>query len=105
MKQNIVVGHPIVEPWTMFELSKEEFEKNKDRDVLFTSSRFLPEIMVEAGIVKSKGEVRRNQPALVRTLEPLDFAEIKWGKNRLFILVGYDTEEEALAKIKECRSE
>ena len=39
------------------------------------------------------------------TLEPLDFAEIKWGKNRLFILVGYDTEEEALAKIKECRSE
>lgn len=105
MFQNIVVGHPIVEPWTMFAESKEEFEVNKERDTLFTSDKFLPEIMVQAGIVSSKGEVRRNQPKLVKTLEPLDFIEIKWGKKRLFILVGYDTEEEALAKIKECDEE
>lgn len=102
MFQNIVIGHPIVEPWTMFSESEEEFEANKERDTLFTDSKFLPDIMVKAGIVSSKGEVRRNQPKLVKTLEPLDFVEIKWGKKRLFILVGYDTKEEAEKKIKEC---
>lgn len=102
MIQNIVVGHPIVEPWTMFAESEKEFEANKERDTLFTDSRFLPDIMVQAGIVSSKGEVRRNQPKLVRTLDELDFVELKWGKKRLFILVGFPTKEEAEQKIKEC---
>lgn len=104
MIQNIVVGFPIVEPWTMFSKSKEDFEKEK-QEILFTQERFLPELMVQAGIVSSKGEVRRNQPKLVKKLEDLDFIDIKWGKKHLFILVGYDTEEERDRKIKELESE
>ncbi len=105
MIQNVVIGHPIVEPWMMFARSEEEFKKDEEQNTLYTSERFLPEIMVQAGIAPSKGEVRRNQPKLVRTLDSLDFIELKWGKKRLFILVGFDTEEEAQKKIEECNEE
>ena len=39
-------------------------------------------------IVKSISEVRRNQPHLMKNLDKLDYLEIKWGKNYLFILIG-----------------
>lgn len=44
--------------------------------------------MIECGIVKSVNEVRKNKPEFVKTLDSVDFHEIKWGKKRLFIQVG-----------------
>lgn len=85
--KNVIIGKPIVEPWYIFCENKDEWEKEKD-EVYYTEERFLPKIMVELGIVKSISEVKRNQPKYMCTLENLDYTEIKWGKNKLFILVG-----------------
>lgn len=86
--QNVVVRKPIVEPHELLALDKEDFERVEKPLTLFTEERFLPKIMVEAGLVKSISEVRRNQPKLVKTLDELDFIRVKWGKRELFILVG-----------------
>ena len=44
--------------------------------------------MVDIGVAKSTSEVRRNKPELVKELNDYDYLEIKWGKRKLFILVG-----------------
>ena len=88
MIQNIVIGEPLIESWHMFSNSEADFEANDKQNTLFTEERFLPKLMVEAGIVKSINEVRRNRPELVKSLDTPDFLEIKWGKKRLFIQVG-----------------
>ena len=66
---NVVIGKPLIEPWQLISTSEEEFDK---RDTLFTEERFLPAILVEAGVVPSRGEVRHNKPELCRTLDKLD---------------------------------
>lgn len=88
MIQNIVIGEHLIEPWHMFSVSEDDFEQNDKQNTLFTEERFLPKLMVEAGIAKSINEVRRNRPELVKSLDTPDFLEIKWGKKRLFIQVG-----------------
>ena len=85
--KNVIVGKPIVHPWYMFCEEKEEWEFDK-KDVYYTEERFLPRIMVDVGFVSSVSEVRRNKPELVRTLDKLDYLEVRWGKSILFILVG-----------------
>jgi len=40
MFQNIVIGKPLVEPWTLISNSPEEFEKDDKKDTLFTDERF-----------------------------------------------------------------
>ena len=91
MKQHqyvdIIIGKPIVDPWYIFCKEKEEWDGVKD-NIVYTEERFLPRLMVDLGIVKSISEVRRNQPKLFTNLDKLDYLEIKWGKNKLFILVG-----------------
>ena len=88
MFHNIIIGKPLVEPWTLISSSQEEFEKFDKRDTLFTEERFLPAIMVEAGIVKSRGEVKRNKPELCIAVDSPDCFWVKWGKQRIFIVVG-----------------
>jgi hypothetical protein len=88
MFHNIVIGKPLVDIWSLISNSKEEFEKFDKKDTLFTEERFLPALLVEAGIVKSRSEVRRNKPELCITLNDLDCLWIKWGKQRIFIIVG-----------------
>ena len=44
--------------------------------------------MKEAGIVQSTGEVRRNKPEFMITLNKPDCINIKWGKKFLYIVVG-----------------
>ena len=85
--RDVVIGKPIVHPWYMFCEEQNEWNEIKD-DIYYTEERFLPKIMVDLGIVKSISEVKRNKPELVRNLDELDYLEIKWGKNKLFILVG-----------------
>lgn len=88
MFHNVVIGKPLVEPWELISSSKEEFEKFDKRETLFTNERFLPAILVEAGVVPSRGEVRRNKPELCKTLNELDCIWIKWGKKKIYIIVG-----------------
>lgn len=88
MFQNVVIGKPLIEPWQLISIDKEEFEKFDQRETLFTEERFLPAILVETGIVKSRSEVRRNKPELCVTLDKLDCLWIKWGKHKLWIIVG-----------------
>ena len=86
--QNVVVGEPLIHPKELIALNDEDCESNDKQQTLFTSERFLPKIMVEAGVVKSINEVRRNQPNLVKTLDALDCINIKWGKHFLYLVVG-----------------
>lgn len=86
--QNVVIGKPLVEPWCLISENKEAYEKHDKQYTLFTNERFLPKILVEAGIAKSNSEVRKNKPELVKTLNELDCINVKWGKKFLYIIVG-----------------
>ena len=57
MIQNIVIGKPLVEPWSLISLSEKDFEKNDRKYTMFTEERFLPTLLVNTGIVKSKSEI------------------------------------------------
>ena len=86
--ENILIGNPIVAPSSIFGKDQEDWILFEQEKTYFTSERFLPRILVDLGIAPSISEVRRNRKDLVRTLEQLDYLEIKYGKRRLFILVG-----------------
>ena len=88
MFRNIVIGQPLVEPWKLISTSEKEFEQFDARETLFTNERFLPAVLVEAGAVKSRSEVKRNKPELCITLDHPDCFWVKWGKQRIFIIVG-----------------
>lgn len=88
MIQNIVIGKPLVEPWKLISFSEKEFEDFDKRETLFTNERFLPTVLVESGVVKSTSEVRRNKPQLCVELNDVDCLWVKWGKQKVFIVVG-----------------
>ena len=83
MYQNVQVGYPIVAISDL--IPADEFDQT-----FGTETRYLPKIMVEAGIVKSTSEVRRNRPDLCITFpdDMTDCLTIKWGKKFLFIIIG-----------------
>jgi len=85
---NVVVGTLLVEPWMLLADDATDWEVNEKQQTLFTEQRYLPAILKEVGIVPSISEVRRNRPDLVITLDKLDCFWIKWGKKRLYIVVG-----------------
>lgn len=86
--ENVVVGKPIVNEYQIFAIDINDWEKNEKEKTLYTDERYLPKIMVDCGIVKSISEVRRNKPQLCIVLNSLDFIELKWGKRKLWIIVG-----------------
>ena len=88
MFYNVVIGEPLIDAWQLISLSKDDFEKNDKRYTLFTNERFLPAVLVEAGVVKSKSEVRRNKSDLCITLDKPDCLWVKWGKHKIYIIVG-----------------
>ena len=88
MYQNVIIGHPIVEPKNIFATDENDWSLVEKPQTLFTEQRFLPHIMKEAGIVQSISEVRRNRPDLCILLDKPDFLTVKWGKKFLFILIG-----------------
>lgn len=88
MFHNIVIGKPLLEPWKLISKTEEEFNKFDKKDTLFTKERLLPAILVEAGVVSSRGEIRRNKPELCKSLDELDCLWVKWGKNKIYIVVG-----------------
>ena len=90
MYQNVVIGTPLVHPSELLAYDATDWEKNEKEQTLFTNTRYLPMILKEAGIVQSTREVKRNRPEFDRTLDMPDYIELKWGKKRLFIIVGED---------------
>lgn len=86
--ENVVIGKPLVDESLFLSYDIEDWEINEKDKTYYTDERFLPKILVDLGIVKSTSEVRRNKKEFVRVLEPYDYLEIKWGKRKLFILVG-----------------
>ena len=88
MFHNVVIGKPLVEPWKLISTSQEDFEKNDRSDTLFTKEHFLPAILVAAGVVSSRSEVRRNKPELWKSLDEVDCMWVRWGKHRIFIVIG-----------------
>lgn len=91
MYQNVVVGTPLVEPWKLLASDKENWEVSEKEKTLFTETRNVAAIMVEAGMVKSIGEVRRNKPQFYVECAGPDMFQIKWGKKFLTIVVGLPT--------------
>ena len=88
MFRNVVIGTPLVEPLELLAASKEDWNESEKEATLFTSERSLPRILKQAGVVNSTSEVRKNRKDLVIDLNEPDFVTVKWGKKRLFILVG-----------------
>lgn len=86
--ENVVINSPLVPPEEIFASSHEDWINMEKDKTCYTEETFLPRIMVELGIVKSVNEVRRNKPGIVKELNEYDYLEIKWGKRKLFILVG-----------------
>lgn len=86
--QNVVIGKPLVPAWSLISATEQDFIENDEKYTLYTEERFLPKILVDAGIAKSNSEVRKNKPEFVKTLDKLDCMEVKWGKKRLYIIVG-----------------
>ena len=93
MFQNVVVGFPIFDPKEVLSLDDIDWEVEK-QNTLFTQCRFLPNILKEAGVIKSTSEVRKNRPDLNIKLDKLDCFMLKYGKKRLYIVVGCENEEE-----------
>lgn len=88
--ENIVIGKPIVKPFTMFSLDEDDWNKVEKEKTYYTDERFLPRILVDIGIYPSVNEIRRNKPELMVELNQLDFLDnLKVSKKRrLWILVG-----------------
>lgn len=88
MIHNIVIGKPLVDLHHLLALNIEDWELNEFHQTHCTSERSLPAVLKEAGIVPSTSEVRRNRPELMVTLNNPDCFWVKWGKKRVYIVVG-----------------
>ena len=89
--ENIVIKTPLDNPKEIFSdinNLENDWLNNEQNKTYFTEETFLPQILVDLGIVKSRSEVKRNKPELFVNLIKYDYLEIKWGKKKLFILVG-----------------
>ena len=85
---NVVIGKPLVDPKTLLALDDLDWKNNEQPQTLFTENRYLPAVMKEAGVVQSTSEVRKNRPDLNISLENSDCLWVKWGKKRLYVIVG-----------------
>lgn len=88
--ENIVIDKPIVEPSTMFASDEDDWKRTEKEKTYYTDERFLPRILVDIGVYPSVGEIRRNKPELMISLDKLDFIDnLRVSKKRrLWILVG-----------------
>lgn len=85
---NVVIGKPLVDPKTLLVLDDLDWKNNEQMQTLFTETRYLPAVMKESGMVQSTSEVRKNRPDLNISLENPDCLWVKWGKKRLYVIVG-----------------
>lgn len=81
MVENIIIGTPLVS------LESLGIDINT-QDTVFDTERFLPKLLVKYGIAPSISEIKRNKRNLVKNLDKPDFGLIKFGKKRVWIVVG-----------------
>lgn len=86
--ENIVIGTPLVEAKTLLSLNEEDWEKVEKEKTYFTEERILARILKDIGVVSSVSEVRRNKPTFCEPFAKVDCIEAKWGKRKLYIVVG-----------------
>lgn len=86
--ENVIIGEPIVEVSEMFAFDENDWNINEQHKTHYTNERFIPKLLVECSVVKSTSEVIRNKPEYKKTLDNVGFLELKWGKRKLFILIG-----------------
>lgn len=86
--ENIVIGKPIVEVENLLSLNWMDWESIEKEKTFFTEERNFAKILKELGIVSSTSEVRRNKPELCVPFTSLDCKEIKWGKNKFYVVIG-----------------
>lgn len=72
----------------MFACNLNDWNEKEVHKTMITNERYLPKIMVDTGVVKSAGEVRRNKPELCVELNDMDFIIIRCGKRFLWVAVG-----------------
>lgn len=88
MYQNVIIGNPLLVPaWELFADSESDWIYHEAQQTLFTETRLLSKVLVEAGVAPSIGEVRRNQPKMHVLLNKPDFFVVKWGKKYLNVAV------------------
>lgn len=85
---NIVIGRPLVSHIELLARDEVDWLHTEEKQTMFTDERFLPAILKAAGVVESTGEVRRNRPDLVKTLDTPDCIWVRWGKKKIYIVVG-----------------
>lgn len=95
--ENIIIGCPIVKDVElMFAKDLTDWHNNEaEKTILIpTGINNIAELLVLLGIVKSKSEVRRNKPELCKVFDKPDYIEVKWGKRRLYVLIGQNLSNE-----------
>lgn len=85
---NVVIGKIACSEVDLFAFNEEDWETIEKEQTHWTETNFLPKLLVEIGFAPSINEVRRNKPEFVKTLEPYDFIQVKWGKKIVWIAVG-----------------
>lgn len=104
---NIVIGKPIVDEFTMFALDEKDWEETEKFTTIWVEERSLADLLTKDIVCKhfdnqgnfvediinlkvftSKSMLRKNRPDLLRNLYSLDFEEIKIGKKKFWLLIG-----------------
>lgn len=93
----VIIDKPLLKPQEL------GFNDGTIPSSLFTNERYLPNILVQIGFFKSKGEIRKNRPDLVITLDKLDMLEFKIGKKIVWILVGLTDEDYVKYELEEAK--
>ena len=88
MFMNVVIGEPLLSPDLLIAKDLEDWNLNEKDKTLFTNERNLAKVLVEMGVVSSRSEIKRNQPTLDRLLEKPDCFFVKWGKKKVYVVVG-----------------
>lgn len=86
--ENVIIGCPIVREEFLLAKNHEDWAINESRKTWWTKERYLPAILKEIGFVQSTSEVRRNKPEYDIFLNNLDCLWVKWGKKKIYIVVG-----------------
>lgn len=77
----IIIGKPLI--------SLQEFGLDCcPQNTLWTSDRFLPNALVDLGIIESKAEVRKNRKELIKNCEKADWFTLKFGHRIVDVVVG-----------------
>ena len=71
----------------LFALNEDDWERVEKEKTFYTEERFLPKILVELGFYPSVSEIRRNRPALMVTLDNIDFIDKLQVKKREWIWI------------------